>query len=182
MKLKHILLFCLVLCVAVPAMSQGKVSRTGTTTTTKTPAKRNTPKSKTPKTRKPARAENKLIVSAQLIGNTDRDGNIIDDYGNALYASTLRFARQKIFYYGLTSPVTKSVYYRLITPQGKVLQDNSSPNGFTWKQDVTFKPGSNSHISFGWGNDRVGVYTTGTYISEVWIDGQCVSSQSFYVF
>ncbi len=168
-------------------MPQGKVSRPSTTVTqpAKKPAKTNSQKKPAGQKKpavKPQAQSNKLVIVKQEIGNTGYDCNdILTDYGGPLYANNLRYVRQKIYYEGLSSGQTKTIYIRIIDPSGKIKTGKNSPAGYTWQESIEFKPGRNWFTTLGWGRGDKSNYTPGRYISEMWMDGVCVSSVTFEV-
>ncbi len=155
--------------IALPGLSQGEVTLPSTTDTQ--PAEM------------PEAEADKLEIVAQYMGNTGYDTkDVLTEYGCALYANDMRYLRQKFYYEGLSSSKTKTIYIRLIDPTGKIQSNENSPTGYTWVETREFYPGKNWMTTRGWGSADKSNFIPGRYISEIWIDGVCVSAVPFDVY
>ncbi len=126
--------------------------------------------------------EEKLTISDVTFANTTKNGSILDEYGQTLYSDKMRYLKPKISYSGLNSSQRKTVYVKIIKPDGSLSTGNSSPNGYSFSREITFLSGHNSYEVLGWGSDNGGVYSCGgTYTIEFWIDGSRVYSSNFKI-
>lgn len=114
-----------------------------------------------------------------IFANTDTDGNILSDYGKPLYADKVQYLKPKIYYHGkYSSEQEASINVRYINSAGKLVRGSSSPVGFSFKQSVTIKPGSNSITLSGFGNTAATNYKEGICNVEIWLDGEKIYETS----
>lgn len=111
-----------------------------------------------------------MEITGISFANTDYNGIIIDDYGSKMYASEVRYLTPKIFYRGLSSEEEKiTLYVKIIKEDGTIHSGNSSPQGYSYKEDVTIKSGSGQTLKLmGWGNKFATSYKPGMYTFELW--------------
>lgn len=121
-----------------------------------------------------------MIISDMDFGNTDKDGNVIDNFGSQLKASTLQYLNPRISYTGLTDEEkTVSLDIKIMDDKGNLITGKSSKRGFSYEHEITVSPGAfNSVRLSGWGNADGGSYSTGTYYCEVWYKGNRLFRQS----
>lgn len=159
----------------------GKVSKVGGTTVTQ----KNSSSTKSSDTKKPVSSkispvkkdvDSKYESSAYMeitgakFGNVDSDGHIIDKYGSKLYASEVKFLKPQLLYKGLTSSEKEiTVFVKILQEDGSLKKGSSSPEGYTYKQDITVKPGANQTVLLkGWGRNSGGSFSPGQYGFEIW--------------
>lgn len=129
-----------------------------------------------------AGVEPKLEISKIEFANVQKDGTIISNYGATLYSSDMRYLKPKMTYGGLTSSQTKTVYIKVIKPDGSLLSGTSSPSGYSQSFNINFSSGSgNTYFLSGWGADNSSVYNSGTWKYEVWIDNKKIYSTNVYI-
>lgn len=159
----------------------GKASKVGGTTTT--PKKPTTPKPSQGKkpvsnqtTPQKGSADSKYEVFAYMevagvkFGNADDNGHVIDKYGAKLYASEVKYLKPQLSYKGLASSEKKvTVYVKILNEDGSLKKGSNSPEGYTYKQEITVQPGSNQTVLLlGWGNNSGGSFSPGQYTFEIW--------------
>ena len=114
------------------------------------------------------------------------DGNVIDNYGSTLYASSLKYLYPRVLYDGLCTSNKDSIdlYVKIIDPYGTVERNSSSPSGYTYKDgNNTIYSGNDQRlVLIGWGNKNVGSYDPGTYRFEVWYEGNKLFTKSFTIY
>lgn len=121
----------------------------------------------------PIVTNNILSISSISFANTDKAGKIISDYGQTLYDGKVQYLTPKIYYYGKYSSNQEVVLYvRYFKSSGGLVSGSSSPVGFSFKESVTIKSGSNSVVLSGFGNEEATNYKEGTCNVEVWMDGE----------
>lgn len=167
----------------------GKASKVGATTTTAqkkptTPVKSADGKKPNVKTTTPAKRVNEskyestayMEISGVKFGNVDDDNHIIDNYGNKLYASEVKYLKPQLSYKGLsTSEKEVTLYVKILKEDGTLEKGNSSPEGYTYKYDFTVKPGSNQTATLsGWGRNSGGSYSPGQYTFEIWYKDKAI--------
>lgn len=167
----------------------GKASKVGATTTTAqkkstTPVKPSDGKKTTVKVATPAKRVNEskyestayMEISGVKFGNVDDDNHIIDNYGNKLYASEVKYLKPQLSYKGLsTSEKEVTLYIKILKEDGTLEKGSSSPEGYTYKYDFTVKPGSNQVATLsGWGRNSGGSYSPGQYTFEIWYKDKAI--------
>lgn len=167
----------------------GKASKVGTTTTTAqkkatTPVKSADGKKATVKVTAPAKRNNEsryestayMEITGVKFGNVDNDNHIIDNYGNKLYASEMKYLKPQLTYKGLsTSEKEITLYVKILKEDGTLEKGDSSPEGYTYKYDFTVKPGSNQTATLiGWGRNSGGSYSPGQYTFEIWYKDKAI--------
>lgn len=121
----------------------------------------------------PIVSSNIFSISSISFANTDEDGKIISDYGQALLDGKVQYLKPKIYYNGKYSNEQEvTLYVRYFKSSGELVSGSSSPVGFSFKENVTIKPGSNSVILSGYGNEAATNYKEGTCKAEIWLDGE----------
>lgn len=121
----------------------------------------------------PIVSSNILSISSISFANTDKDGKIISDYGQTLLDGKVQYLKPKIYYNGKYSNNQEvTLYVRYFKSSGELVSGSSSPVGFSFKENVTIKLGSNSVILSGFGNEAATNYKEGTCKVEVWMDGE----------
>lgn len=121
-----------------------------------------------------------LSISSIKIGNVYKGGNIETNYGNTLYSSYTMYLKPRVSYYGYKTGWF-TLYQKLYTPYG-LSTGSSSPSGYSTKTDVYLYKGNNTVELQGWGGERMGHWSSGWYRYEIWYNGQCLASESFYVY
>ena len=111
-----------------------------------------------------------MDITGVKFGNVDDDGHVIDKYGAKLFASEVKYLKPQFTYKGLASnEKTITVYVKILKEDGSLEKGSSSPEGFTYKQEITVKPGSNqTALLLGWGRNSGGSFSPGQYGFEIW--------------
>lgn len=125
--------------------------------------------------------QSELTITGAKFSNQDYDGNILSDYGSTLYSDDMRYLSCRVDYNGLSSSITKYVYIKIYNPDGSLKTGDSSPEGYSYRQEITFNSGNNSAWVGSWGNNSQSSYVEGTYRYEIWIDGKKVYTAYPYI-
>lgn len=121
----------------------------------------------------PISTSNLLSISSVSFANTDKNGNIINDYGQTLYDGKVQYLKPKLYYYGKYSSNQEALLYiRYFKSSGDLVSGTTSPLGFSYKETITIKPGSNNLTLTAYGNESATNYKEGTCKVEIWIDGE----------
>lgn len=127
-------------------------------------------------------AASKIQITGAEFANEKKDNTIINSYGSTLYASDMRYLCCRLKYNGTSTSETKTIYWKVIKPNGEMMTGKSSPSGYTSSTNVTFQPGNSKTVGIGgWGNDESSSYTTGTYKFEIYWDGTKQYTASVYL-
>lgn len=123
-----------------------------------------------------------IMIEKIEIGNTDYNGNIETDYGNAIYSSQTLYLSPKIYYTGLISG-SVNLKVKWFKPDGTLSTGISSPTGFSQSNDYYFYSGSgNDKVLKGWGGTIKGHWQAGTYRIEIWYEDVCLKVKTFTIY
>jgi len=123
-----------------------------------------------------------LSITGASFGNRGKDNTIINSYGSALYASDIRYLSCRLSYNGPSSSESKTIYVKVIKPNGEMMTGSFSPSGYTYSQNITFETGDSKTVWIGgWGNEETSSYTSGTYKFEVYWGGSKQYTASVYL-
>lgn len=123
-----------------------------------------------------------LSITGATFGNTKKDNTIINSYGSTLYASDIRYLCCRLNYNGPSSSESKTIYVKVIKPNGEMMTGSSSPSGYTYSQNVTFEAGDSKSVGIGgWGKEESSSYTSGTYKFEIYWNGAKQYTASIYL-
>jgi tetratricopeptide (TPR) repeat protein len=111
-------------------------------------------------------------------GNSGKSGNIIDSYGSALYASTIKYLAARIKCTNTSSvSLDTTLGVKIIKPDGTLKKGSSSPDNYTYAENITIGGNKTEVVGLsGWGNEDGGSYDAGTYTYEIWSDGKKIYS------
>lgn len=114
-----------------------------------------------------------MEITGMTFANADTDGHKIEDYGANLYAKEVKYLKPKVFYRGLTTEEHEiTVNVKLIDEDGILKKGSTSPEGYTYSNKLTIKPGSGNYIELlGWGTNSGGSFKAGQYRFEIWYNG-----------
>lgn len=119
---------------------------------------------------------NKLKVSRLDFAN-QANGKVLNNYGDPFYNDDTRRFAARMLYDGPATQTTKTVYVKIIDPDGTLESYSGSPSGYTMSDEITFQPGTGNYAYLpAYGNDNVSTFPVGTLRYEVWIDGECVNT------
>lgn len=119
-----------------------------------------------------SQAASKMGVVDMRFANVDGNGNVVNDYGSRLFASEVRYLKPRLIYNGPATPKARILYVKFLDPDGNHLRSESSPAGYSFKQNATFNPGQLNTIDLSaWGSSSSGSFAPGLYRVEVYSDG-----------
>ncbi|MDR0894450.1 MAG: hypothetical protein LBN06_04020 [Prevotellaceae bacterium] len=122
-----------------------------------------------------------IIITDVQMANVDYEGNILTDYGKNIYSRNTMYLEPKIFYTGLVhKAITLNV--KLFKPNGSLSTGNSSPPGYSFSRNSTFRTGKDSLTLSGWGGNDKGHWSKGNYRIEFWYGDICISSHKFTIY
>lgn len=88
-----------------------------------------------------------------------------------------------IDYVGFKSLNNKTFYVKFYDSWGNLIQGKSSPSNYSYYQTININQGIQTNVSVGgWGSDKKGHWTTGTYTVEIWYQGKCLKTKDFRVY
>ncbi|MDR1636843.1 MAG: DUF4339 domain-containing protein [Treponema sp.] len=122
---------------------------------------------------------NKYIVTINniYVGNCKQNNDWINQPGNKLKASEMRFLKPRAF---IQSPLTEKqdieFFVKIFNPKNNIWGLNDVPAGFSFTETVLI--GSNSTmIDFkGIGDDTKSLCGAGTWRIEIWLGGVCIGT------
>jgi hypothetical protein len=123
-----------------------------------------------------------IIITKIELGNTDYNGNILTNYGNTLYSSSMRYLTTKIYYICLLDQSKQiNIKIKIFNPDGSLKYSSSISTKYTRDTDVTvYQIGSEAYLG-GFGNSEQSTYSSGTYRIEIWYNDVCLGQKSFYI-
>lgn len=109
--------------------------------------------------------------------STDQPGNIITPEGSTLF-NNIHYLNPIVYYNVLKTGGDLTIWYKVISPSGRLIQGNNAPDGFTWKGTVyRSSTGSKSSRFGGIGNSSGNYYEeTGTWKVEFYDGDKCIFS------
>lgn len=123
-----------------------------------------------------------MKITHILFGNGDKNANLISDYGETLFENEVQYLQPQISYEGYVLNEQKAtLMIRIVLPDGNMTKGSSSPVCFTTQSDIVIKPGDNTCVLMGWGNDNKALYKSGTHKYEIWLNGDKIYETIFEV-
>lgn len=123
-------------------------------------------------------SSNKLTVLSAIFANMDYNGNILTGYGQQLY-SDIQYLIGKVSYRRQSAtPETVTLQVKIVTPNGTVVRDNTSPTGYSFEQKITVSEKEGTFKTTGWGSSKGKSYPPGTYHYEIWMNGTKLYTKS----
>ena len=125
----------------------------------------------------------KLIkINDIKFGIADNNGNFTKKPGETLFENEIEYLQPEISYEGdVVNEQNATLMIRIVLSDGNMSKGNSSPLCFTTKNNITIKPGKNTIVISGWGNNAKNLYKYGKHLYEIWLDGDKIYETPFYV-
>lgn len=123
-----------------------------------------------------------LIITKIEIGNMDDDGEVYDDFGEKIYGSNTMYLTPKITYYELESHTSIWLKVKLFNSDGVMHTGKSSPEGYSYADDISIDFGHNTCVLSGWGKKDKGQYKAGSSRIEIWYEDVCLKSFKFTIY
>lgn len=123
-----------------------------------------------------------INITSIEIGNTDYDGNIINDYGSTIYSSNTMYLQPKIYYNGVNAGSNITLKIKWYNPDGSLRTGDSSPNGYSFQMSMSVFSGVNSKVLLGWGNRTKGHWSKGVHRIEIWYNDICLKAKSITIY
>ncbi|MDR0830715.1 MAG: hypothetical protein LBN95_11485 [Prevotellaceae bacterium] len=125
----------------------------------------------------------RIRITDVKLGNVDKKGNILNDYGYTLY-DTSSYIRPKISYENIARE-TKDItlYMKIIKPDG-TLSNGSATDNYSYSTSLSLSEyttrGENTFL--GWGNaEKSSWKITGTYTWEIWCSDKLLYTKTFEI-
>ncbi len=100
-----------------------------------------------------------LIITKIEIGNEYYDGEMNDDFGEKIHSWETMYLKPRITYYGLKSSTSIRLNVKLFDSDGVMYTGKTSPEGYSYADDISIDFGRNSCVLSGWGNKNRERYT-----------------------
>lgn len=123
-----------------------------------------------------------LIITKIEIGNEYYDGEMNDDFGEKIHSWETMYLTPRITYYGLKSSTSIRLNVKLFDSDGVMHTGKTSPEGYSYADDISIDFGRNSCVLSGWGNKNKGNYKAGSYRIEIWYKAVCLKSFKFTIY
>lgn len=121
-------------------------------------------------------------ITGMDFANTDSSLNVIGSYSTSFQASAAKYISPRITYDNTGSfSGTKTLYIKIIKPDGSLERGDSSPSGYTYSCSLHINSGKKGErvLLSGWGSSSGGSYSGGTYTCEIWSEGKRLASSMF---
>jgi hypothetical protein len=115
------------------------------------------------------------------LGNSNKNGTMIDDFGNTLYSSRIRYLNPKIYFQNHSKNNTSyhfEIHY--VDAWGRMKYNTDSGEIPTSESNIYLY--ENNKVLAGWGNDDGGTWRAGKWIVEIWSNGVCLGSKKFTIY
>ena len=119
-------------------------------------------------------------VTGCSVGNEDKKGKIITDFGNTIYSYNTRYLKPQLTIQSEKSG-TYTIYYKLYTPNGTLSTGTSSPSGYSTSSTINIKAGTYTYKLSGWGADTAGNWKAGNYKYEFYCNGAGLGYYEFTI-
>lgn len=123
-----------------------------------------------------------LIITKIEIGNMYYDGEMCDDFGEMIHSWETMYLKPRITYYGLKSSTSIRLNVKLVDSDGVMYTGKTSPEGYSYADDISIYFGRNSCVLGGWGDKNKGHYKAGSYRIEIWYKAVCLKSFKFTIY
>ena len=119
-------------------------------------------------------------VTGCSVGNEDKKGKIITDFGNTIYSYNTRYLKPQLTIQSEKSG-TYTIYYKLYTPNGTLSTGTCSPSGYSTSSTINIKAGTYTYKLSGWGADTAGNWKAGNYKYEFYCNGASLGYYEFTI-
>lgn len=121
----------------------------------------------------------KITIKKCEFINTDDYSEKISGPAPRLKASEVQYLNPVLTYDGPGKSQEKTIQVKIYDPHGKLICAKNAPDGFSYRDKVTFFSGKDQTISLlGFGRPNVNIYGVGTVRVEVYMDDELVASGS----
>ena len=122
-----------------------------------------------------------FIITKLEVGNTDENGNIIQDFGASIWDYKTKYLTPRITIKPIKTSGTHTVYIKMYK-DGSLRTGSSSPSGYSYTDTVTISGRSSQVFTLsGWGSKTSGHWDIGEYRFEIWYGDYCIGSKTFKV-
>lgn len=112
-------------------------------------------------------------INSATVCSTNENSIVEISNSEDFYSQDVKYLTTRLNYTGLSkADQTIPVYIRIFNSNGVLMGGDQSPEGFTYKTDITIYPGTNTLLFTGWGNTAGGAYKPGDVRIEYWVDGE----------
>lgn len=125
-----------------------------------------------------------LIVTDIEIANHYKDSKEETGFGGTIYSKNSMYLTPRISYIGLVEG-TRKFLIKLYRPDGTLSTGSPSsetPKGYSYSSSGYIYEGENKLELSGWGNEKKGNWSKGTYKIEVWYNDKCLKVKSFTIY
>lgn len=124
-----------------------------------------------PTTRREEDTARPISISSVTFANADYNRRILTEYGQQLY-SDIQYLQPRITYKKRSANAeTLKLQVKIIRPDGTLLRGSTSPEEYTFEENLTLSGREGNCVIMGWGNKEGTAYPAGTYRYEIWHEG-----------
>jgi hypothetical protein len=124
-----------------------------------------------------------IIITKMDFANLEKNKILIGSYGTSFESSLLKYLAPRITYDSIGTAGEIVLNIKIIKPDGKINVSTTSPSGYTINYTLNVQPdkkGVNETLA-GWGTEKGGSYSPGTYYCEIWSKDTRLYRASFSV-
>lgn len=122
-----------------------------------------------------------FIATKVEVGNTDENGNVIQNFGETIWDFKTKYLTPRITVKPFKTTGTYTIYVKLYK-DGALRTGTSSPSGYSYSSKVTISGNSSQVFTLsGWGSKTAGHWGIGEYRFEIWYGDYCIGSKTFQV-
>lgn len=123
-----------------------------------------------------------LIIKDVSIGNTEKDGSIISDFGETIYSCDTKYLVPQISYFGIRNEIT-TLRVKWINPDGSIRKGSTSVGDFSQIDGYRLSVGKNDKIILlGWGKNKKRNWEKGDYVIEIWYEDIMLIRKPFTIY
>lgn len=122
-----------------------------------------------------------LIIDSIKIGNVNRIQQVQTEFGQPIYSDETMYLQPRIYYRGIRHG-NIDLYVKWYDPEGNLRTGESSPTGFSQKDECYIYEENKSLNLKGWGSETRGNWRSGSYRLEVWHHGMLLAQKHFRIY
>ncbi|MDD6902060.1 MAG: TIR domain-containing protein [bacterium] len=121
------------------------------------------------------------LVSTPILITDIEVKNEGENWGDIIYSDKSTYIMPRINYVGLKAG-SFELSIKIFDKEGELCQGSSSPHDCSYLEEISVSLGKNSEELKGWGNDKLGNWSSGDYRIEVWYNNNKLAEKEFYVY
>lgn len=121
-----------------------------------------------------------LIISSVMIANSDKDNNLLTQYGSSIYSYSTQYIKPRLSIKAKTAG-EYPIYVKFYTADAVLSTGTDSPSGYSYCNTVTLTEGSNLIALNGWGSSQSGKWKAGNYRMEFYYKDKLIYTKYYTI-